>query len=118
MRNPVNRLATAAPRAFDSILFKQPTSTTSSSTTSDSTNTTTQEHHRGRSASFHVDLSVLLHSSAVEGVAAAAAAGSVCGVDTMASVGDETGSVLTFDATGAMDMIPNWGWNEESEVGL
>ncbi len=37
------------------------------------------------------------------------------------SVGDETGSVLTFDA--AMDMIPNaasacWDWNEESEVGL
>ena len=104
MRNPVNRLATAAPRAFDSIL-KQPTSTTS--TTSDST--TTQE--RGRSASFHVDLSVLLNTtSAEQGVGGSAS--SVSGVDTM---GDETGSVLTFDA--AMDVIP-WGWNEEGEVGL
>lgn len=110
MRNPVNRLATAAPRAFDSIL-KQPTPTTSSTTTTTTANdsTNTQER-RGRSASFHVDLSVLLHSSNVEGAGV-----SPTNVDTMASVGDETGSVLTFDA--AMDIIP-WGWNEESEVSL
>ena len=60
---------------------------------------------------------MLLHTtSSVEGVSTAAPG----------SVGDETGSVLTFDA--AMDMIPNaaaaaassscWDWNEESEVGL
>ena len=115
MRNPVNRLATAAPRAFDSILKQPPTNTLSTSTTTtttDSTNIT--QDKRSRSASFHMDLSVLLHTtSSVE----AGAPG---------SVGDETGSVLTFDA--AMDMIPNaaaaaaasscWDWNEESEVGL
>mmetsp|Transcript_12980 Transcript_12980/g.20032 ORF Transcript_12980/g.20032 Transcript_12980/m.20032 type:complete len:118 (+) Transcript_12980:162-515(+) len=117
MRNPVNRLATAAPRAFDSIL-KQPStntlSTTTTSTPTDSTNNITQDK-RSRSASFHMDLSVLLHTTS-----------SVDGVNAPGSVGDETGSVLTFDA--AMDMIPNaaaaaassscWDWNEESEVGL
>ena len=123
MRNPVNRLATAAPRAFDSIL-KHP-STKSDSTTS---GTTTEYETRNRGASF--DLSMLLNTTAAttttttEQTTGGDASGESSSVD-------ETGSVMTFDAaatsTSTMeDMIQNpssldhyWGWNEDGgDVGL
>ena len=119
MRNPVNRLATAAPRAFDSIL-KQP-STKSDSTTS---GTTTEYETRNRGASF--DLSMLLNTTSTT---TTKQSGCTSGES---SSGDETGSVMTFDATAAAststveDMIQNsssldcyLGWNEDGgEVGL
>mmetsp|Transcript_9782 Transcript_9782/g.16762 ORF Transcript_9782/g.16762 Transcript_9782/m.16762 type:complete len:111 (-) Transcript_9782:204-536(-) len=110
MRNPVNRLATAAPRAFDSIL-KPTSSTTTSSTTTDSTNTENEKRSRG--ASFHMmDLSVLLTTDNTnDGSSITAPPG---------SVGDETGSVLTFDAiqnSTSLDYC-GWGWNDKGEVGL
>ncbi|KAK1733480.1 hypothetical protein QTG54_015895 [Skeletonema marinoi] len=109
MRNPVNRLATAAPRAFDSIL--KPTSTTTTSSTTDSTNTENEKRSRG--ASFHMmDLSVLLTTDNTnDGSSITAPPG---------SVGDETGSVLTFDAiqnSTSLDYC-GWGWNDKGEVGL
>ena len=124
MRNPVNRLATAAPRAFDSIL-KQP-STKSDSTT---TTTTTEYETRNRGASF--DLSMLLNTTASTTTAAAEQT-TGGGASGESSIGDETGSVMTFDATAAAstltveDMIQNsssldcyLGWNEDGgEVGL
>eukprot|EP00577_Skeletonema_sp_RCC1716_P024157 CAMPEP_0113417924 /NCGR_PEP_ID=MMETSP0013_2-20120614/25923_1 /TAXON_ID=2843 ORGANISM="Skeletonema costatum, Strain 1716" /NCGR_SAMPLE_ID=MMETSP0013_2 /ASSEMBLY_ACC=CAM_ASM_000158 /LENGTH=109 /DNA_ID=CAMNT_0000305107 /DNA_START=136 /DNA_END=465 /DNA_ORIENTATION=- /assembly_acc=CAM_ASM_000158 len=109
MRNPVNRLATAAPRAFDSIL--KPTSSTTTSSTTDSTNTENEKRSRG--ASFHMmDLSVLLTTDNTnDGSSITAPSG---------SVGDETGSVLTFDAiqnSTSLDYC-GWGWNDKGEVGL
>ena len=112
MRNPVNRLATAAPRAFDSIL-KQPTTKSDSTTTTNTTTNTDKNEQRNRGASF--DLSMLLNTITSEGVGGASGE----------SV-DETGSVVTFDAATVEDMIHNsssldccWGWNnEDGEVGL
>ena len=60
MRNPVNRLATAAPRALDSLLVKK----------SDTNNTTTStEKKQERTCSFDLDLSglKLLDSRALSG---------------------------------------------------
>ena len=112
MRNPVNRLATAAPRAFDSIL-KQPTTKSDSTTNTNTTTNTDKNEQRNRGASF--DLSMLLNTITSEGVGGASGE----------SV-DETASVVTFDAATVEDMIHNsssldccWGWNkEDGEVGL
>ena len=125
MRNPVNRLATAAPRAFDSIL-KHP-STKSDSTTS---GTTTEYETRNRGASF--DLSMLLNTTAATTTTTAAEQTTGGDASGESSSVDETGSVMTFDATAAAstltveDMIQNsssldcyLGWNEDGgEVGL
>lgn len=122
MRNPVNRLATAAPRAFDSILKQR-------STKSDSTTTTTTEYEtRNRGASF--DLSMLLNTTASTTTTTAEQTTGEGALGESSSV-DETGSVMTFDAattstTTMEDMIQNptsldcyLGWNEDgSEVGL
>eukprot|EP00577_Skeletonema_sp_RCC1716_P025006 CAMPEP_0113412940 /NCGR_PEP_ID=MMETSP0013_2-20120614/23118_1 /TAXON_ID=2843 ORGANISM="Skeletonema costatum, Strain 1716" /NCGR_SAMPLE_ID=MMETSP0013_2 /ASSEMBLY_ACC=CAM_ASM_000158 /LENGTH=111 /DNA_ID=CAMNT_0000299497 /DNA_START=88 /DNA_END=423 /DNA_ORIENTATION=- /assembly_acc=CAM_ASM_000158 len=111
MRNPVNRLATAAPRAFDSILKPTSSTTTSSSSTTDSTNTENEKRSRG--ASFHMmDLSVLLTTDNTNDGSSITAPPE--------SVGDETGSVLTFDAiqnSTSLDYC-GWGWNDKGEVGL
>ena len=88
MRNPVNRLATAAPRAFDSIL--NPSSKTGAGTTTEknvdksATSSTIKEQQRNRGASFHLDLSLLLNINDDNGASSS-------------SVGEETGSVLTFE---------------------
>ena len=90
MRNPVNRLATAAPRAFDSIL--NPSSKTGGGTSpsteknvdKSTTSSTIKEQQRNRGASFHIlDLSLLLNINDDNG--------------SSSSVGEETGSVLTFE---------------------
>lgn len=75
MRNPVNRLATAAPRALDSLLVKK----------SDN-NTTSTEKKQERTCSFDLDLSglKLLDSRALSG-------GGGGGSST------EEGSVVTFE---------------------
>lgn len=78
MRNPVNRLATAAPRALDSLLVKK----------SDTNNTTTStEKKQERTCSFDLDLSglKLLDSLALSG------GGGGGGSST------EEGSVVTFE---------------------
>ena len=89
MRNPVNRLATAAPRAFDSIL--NPSSKTGGGTPTEknvdksNTSSTIKEQQRNRGASFHIlDLSLLLNINDDNG-------------GSSSSVGEETGSVLTFE---------------------
>lgn len=86
MRNPVNRLATAAPRAFDSILNPSKTGGTSTEKNVDKSTTTSStinEQQRNRGASFHLDLSLLLNINDDNG--------------SSSSVGEETGSVLTFE---------------------
>lgn len=76
MRNPVNRLATAAPRALDSLLVKK----------SDTNNTTTStEKKQERTCSFDLDLSglKLLDSRALSGGGGGSST--------------EEGSVVTFE---------------------
>ena len=89
MRNPVNRLATAAPRAFDSILNPSKTgagtSTEKNIDISTTTSSTIKEQQRNRGASFHLDLSILLNINDDNGASS------------ISSVGEETGSVLTFE---------------------
>ena len=91
MRNPVNRLATAAPRAFDSIL--NPSSKTGASTTTEknvdksttTSSTIKEQQQRNRGSSFHIlDLSLLLNINDDNAASSS-------------SVGEETGSVLTFE---------------------
>ena len=87
MRNPVNRLATAAPRAFDSILNPSKTGGTSTEKNVDKSTTTssTIKEQRNRGSSFHLDLSLLLN---INDDNAASSSN---------SVREETGSVLTFE---------------------
>ena len=67
MRNPVNRLATAAPRAFDSILNPSKTGAGTSTEKNVDKSTTTsstikEQQQRNRGSSFHIlDLSLLLN---------------------------------------------------------
>mmetsp|Transcript_23209 Transcript_23209/g.34453 ORF Transcript_23209/g.34453 Transcript_23209/m.34453 type:complete len:113 (-) Transcript_23209:208-546(-) len=112
MRNPVNRLATAAPRAFDSIL--KPTSSTTTTSTSTTDSASTENEKRSRGASFHMmDLSVLLNTDTNDNN------GSSSITAPQGSVGDETGSVLTFDAIqNSTSLDFGWGWNDKGEVGL
>ena len=86
MRNPVNRLATAAPRAFDSILNPSKTSggTSTEKNVDKSTTSSTIKEQRNRGASFHLDLSLLLNINDDNAASSS-------------SVGEETGSVLTFE---------------------
>ena len=88
MRNPVNRLATAAPRAFDSILNPSKTSGTSPSTEKNvdkgTTTSSTIKEQRNRGSSFHLDLSLLLNINDDNAASSS-------------SVGEETGSLLTFE---------------------
>lgn len=64
MRNPVNRLATAAPRAFDSVFTGTPNKNTSSSSSS---SRDTKEARSTRSISFDLDLSSLQDAKGVLG---------------------------------------------------
>ena len=104
MRNPVNRLATAAPRAFDSIL--NPSSKTGGTSTTEknvdkstTTSSTIKEQQRNRGSSFHLDLSLLLNINDDN----AASSG---------SVGEETGSVLTFEEMMGMQGSSTSSWDE------
>jgi hypothetical protein len=76
MRNPVNRLATAAPRALDSLLVKK---------SDTNNNTTSTEKKQERTCSFDLDLSglKLLDSLALSGGGG--------------SNSTEEGSVVTFE---------------------
>ena len=115
MRNPVNRLATAAPRAFDSILKQNTTTTTMVEKGSKNKKKAESSNNekRGRGASFHVvDLSVLLNE---ETDASSNVVGSTLGGTSSSITCDETASVLTFDATTAEMIHPCWGWNDASE---
>jgi hypothetical protein len=98
MRNPVNRLATAAPRAFDSILNPSKTGGTSTEKKVDKSTTTSstiKEQQRNRGASFHfLDLSLLLNVNDDNG--------------SSSSVGEETGSVLTFEEMMGMQGSSSW----------
>ena len=105
MRNPVNRLATAAPRAFDSIL--NPSSKTGASTTTEknvdkstTTSSTIKEQQRNRGSSFHIlDLSILLNINDDNAASSS-------------SVGEETGSVLTFEEMMGMQGSSTSSWDE------
>jgi hypothetical protein len=104
MRNPVNRLATAAPRAFDSILNPSKTSGTSPSTEKNvdkgtTTSSTIKEQQRNRGASFHLDLSLLLNINDDNAASSS-------------SVGEETGSVLTFEEMMIMQGSSTSSWDE------
>ena len=96
MRNPVNRLATAAPRAFDSILNPSKTSggTSTEKNVDKSTTSSTIKEQRNRGASFHLDLSLLLNINDDNG--------------NSSSVGEETGSVLTFEEMMGMQGSSSW----------
>ncbi len=104
MKNPVNRLATAAPRALDSLLGGG----TSKSTTSKDTHD--KKKQRERTCSFDLDLSGLnLDSSS----------GSISGgssVGLSASSIAEEGSVVTFEDLSsefANEISKEWNANME-----
>ena len=105
MKNPVNRLATAAPRALDSLLG------TSKSTTSQDTHD--KKKQRERTCSFDLDLSGLnLDSSS----------GSIPGgssVGLSASSIAEEGSVVTFEDLSsefANEISKEWNANMEGSA--
>ncbi|KAL7543919.1 hypothetical protein ACHAXR_013298 [Thalassiosira sp. AJA248-18] len=87
MKNPVNRIATAAPRALDSLLGKK----------GDGPNNTDkkkqqQKERRERMCSFDLDLSGLN----LEGVSSSGSGSGSVGVGTSCG-GSTAGSVVTFD---------------------
>ena len=91
MKNPVNRLATAAPRALDSLLFSK---TSSSSSSSSSSNKDGMPSNR----QFHLDLSGLDLGStdgSAGGCGGSCATASV-GFDVGSIAGGEDGSVADF----------------------
>lgn len=120
MRNPVNRLATAAPRALDSILFKSSTTSDTSKSTptaelkSSCNNINNKKKNtknvdksvsegRGRGSSFHImDLSLLLNLDDNDG-------GASVGCETT-----EAGSVLTSFEEMMMD---HWDWSGAAASG-
>jgi hypothetical protein len=102
MRNPVNRLATAAPRAFDSILNPSKTgagTSTEKNVDKSTTTSSTIKEQRNRGSSFHLDLSLLLNINDDNAASSS-------------SVGEETGSVLTFEEMMIMQGSSTSSWDE------
>lgn len=77
MRNPVNRLATAAPRALDTVFTGTTTANKNASNATSNSGRDTKEARNTRSISFDLDLSSLQ--------------------DTKGVFGESSSSVVTFD---------------------
>mmetsp|Transcript_36504 Transcript_36504/g.65729 ORF Transcript_36504/g.65729 Transcript_36504/m.65729 type:complete len:113 (+) Transcript_36504:260-598(+) len=92
MKNPVNRLATAAPRALDSLLGGN------KSTAQDSN----EKKQRERTCSFDLDLSGLTLDSCSSSIAAS--------VDLSGGSIAEEGSVVTFEELSEM-ALSSLDWN-------
>ena len=95
MKNPVNRLATAAPRALDSLLETK-------TKKQEDDNKQQQQKKKERTCSFDLDLSglILLDNSSING-------GSTLGSgSTIGSITEEcNGSVVTFKELDGWDMV-------------
>ena len=99
MKNPVNRLATAAPRALDSLLG------TPASTSQDSSDKKQQQQRRERTCSFDLDLSGLNMDRCSGSVGGASSVG-LCG----SSIAEE-GSVVTFEDLSELAHELSLEWN-------
>jgi hypothetical protein len=91
MKNPVNRLATAAPRALDSLLSSK-TSSSSSSSSSSNNKDGMSSNHRQRACSFHLEGLDLLGNyysdGSVGGCGGSCATSSIVGFEDGGSVVD------------------------------
>jgi hypothetical protein len=102
MKNPVNRLATAAPRALDSIL----------STSKDSHHEMKQK--KERSCSFDLDLSGLhLDARSRSGIGASSSVGASSGGLSGGSITEE-GSIVTFEDLSEFTNELNLDWKMDT----
>mmetsp|Transcript_24654 Transcript_24654/g.44510 ORF Transcript_24654/g.44510 Transcript_24654/m.44510 type:complete len:126 (+) Transcript_24654:175-552(+) len=104
MKNPVNRLATAAPRALDSLLGG------TKSQNSREEAATKNRSGRDRTRSFDLDLSGLN----LDGNGGSVAAGGGSVGDGGGSIAEEGGSVVTFEELSELSRELSLDWNAGS----
>jgi len=96
MKNPVNRLATAAPRALESILAPKDDGNKKKNKQ--------EELRRERTRSFDIDLSGLNLDSSPS----LSGGSSIAGLTSAGSIAEETGSVVTFEELSSGDLSLDW----------